>query len=173
MSEWFEEMSPALSFSGRTSRGELWVLVLLELKETTVRSPRVNPFQQGQTLQLYWKQRQPKHKKVIHKLGDADLLHVWSMTYKRFAYDSDFAKNDGFRDAGELRDWFGDPDFYGGKEYEVIHWKMQPEAIVTNCHAVLRYIKGMNDHFRKKEYLEVYGRVLETNLKLWREGLRL
>ena len=90
----------------------------------TCRAPRKKPIQKGGILYLYWKQRIPAHLKPIHLIGTAYCTGVKRIRYAQFAYDSDFAKRDGFRDFVEMQEWFGDPLECGSNEYDVISFKL-------------------------------------------------
>lgn len=114
---------PALSFSGTTSRGPFWELILKAAKTQTCRIPRKNPIKKGDKLKLYWKQRVPADKKPIHLIGFSMCTNVEKRRrYKDFAFDGAFARRDGFRDSLELQEWFGSPLEWGDEEYDVIHF---------------------------------------------------
>ena len=98
---------PAISFSGTTLRGAFWKLVITNQKRQTVRKPRKKPIKVGDKVTLYWKQRVPKNKKPVHKLGVATVIEVLPYKYSEFAEDSNFAWNDGFVSSSELQEWFG------------------------------------------------------------------
>ncbi len=116
-------MSPAISFSGETSRGPFWEQILEGRKTQTCRKPRVRPIHQNGWLRLYWKVR-VRGKKPIHFIGEALCVKVERMRYEDFAFDDGFAERDGFRDHQELQTWFGDPREYGAEEYDVIHFRL-------------------------------------------------
>lgn len=119
---------PALSFSGVTSLGPFWLLIRKEIKTQTCRMPRKKPIKKGDILFLYWRQRQSKKLKAErgepHKIGVAKCVKVERMKYRDFAFNSDFARRDGFASSIELRQWFGNPEFFGDEEYDVIHFQM-------------------------------------------------
>ena len=115
---------PAISFSGETSKGAFWQQIREGRKTQTCRKPRRNPVQKGDVLYLYWKQRIPADQKPIHFIGTAYCTSVKRIRYAQFAYDSDFAQRDGFRDFVEMQEWFGDPLEYGSDEYDVISFKL-------------------------------------------------
>lgn len=166
-------MSPALSFSGETSRGAFWVQILLELKNQTLRNPRKRPIKVGDLLKLYWKQRLSAHKKPIHLIGEAECIAVDRLLYNSYLVHEDAGRKDGFKDNAELREWLGDPELYGLEPYDVIQWKIDHEAIVTNCKALLKAIKRLKDPNLRLEYLEQYQTVLERNFAKWRKELIL
>jgi len=113
---------PALSFSGETSRGPFYQLILDGEKKQTVRLPRKRPIKQGDFLRLYWKQRTPKDKKPIHFIGPAKCTHVETVRKYNFLFNREFARRDGFSDELELQEWFGlDND---DALYTVIHFKL-------------------------------------------------
>lgn len=113
---------PAISFSCITHKGPCWYLILIGEKRQTVRKPRVRPISPGHILKLYWKQRIPANKKPIHLIGQAQCRNVERIYYKDFAFNDDFARADGFRNAEEMQEWFGDPLEYAMDEYDVISW---------------------------------------------------
>lgn len=116
---------PAISFSGTTSRGPFYVLILKREKTQTCRKPRKRPIKKGDKLVLYWKQRvsmKPPNFKPIHKIAVATCVDVERKKYREFAFDDDFARRDGFKDAEEMQEWFGDPLEYADEEYDVIHF---------------------------------------------------
>lgn len=114
---------PLVSFSGETSQGPFYKQIQEGRKTQTCRSPRKNPVIPGHTLYLYWKVRIPVEKKPIHFIGLAVCLKVERKKYHEFAFDDEFAHADGFRDAEEMQEWFGDPLEYADEEYDVIHFK--------------------------------------------------
>lgn len=118
---------PGISFSGETSQGPFWLQILEGRKIQTCRKPRKRPIKEGDTLYLYWKMRMPENKKPIHKIGEAVCLKVSRMKYGDFAFDDGFARRDGFKDAVELREWFGDPLKFGDEKYDVIEFKLREE----------------------------------------------
>jgi len=129
---------PALSFSGTTSQGAFWQQILEGKKTQTCRQPRKRPIKQGDKLKLYWKQRVPKSKKPIHLIGVAVCVKVERLKYLEFFDDDKFARRDGFRDADEMHDWFGDVWLNGDMEYDVIHFrlieKLDPEELAKFMH---------------------------------------
>ena len=127
---------PALSFSGVTSRGPLWKLILLREKTQTVREPRKRPIKKADKLILYWQQRRAlAAKKPIHKIGEATCIMVVTMRYEDFAFDDKFARADGFRDAEEMQEWFGDPLEYANEKYDVIYFDLYLwPALECVCH---------------------------------------
>lgn len=66
----------------------------------------------------------PKDKKPIHKIAEAVCVGVERRRYSDFAFDEIFARKDGFGDALEMREWFGDPVEFGDEEYDVIRFKV-------------------------------------------------
>ena len=115
---------PAISFSGITSRGPFWRLILNGEKSQTCRKPRKNPLKQRDRLTLYWKQRIPKSEKPIHLIAEAVCTKVERKRYSEFAFDDDFARRDGFKDHFEMQEWFGDPLKIADEEYDIIHFKI-------------------------------------------------
>ena len=115
---------PMISFSGETSRGAFWDLILRGEKTQTCRIPRKRPLEEKTIAMLYWKVRVRKDKKPIHLIGKALITKIERKKYGEFAFDDEFARRDGFRDHVELQDWFGDPSIYGEEEYDVIHFKL-------------------------------------------------
>jgi len=113
---------PAISFSGKTSRGDFWKLILDGDKTQTCRRPRKRPIKPDDSLILYWKQRVPASQKPIHKIAEGVCVSVVKRRYADFAFDDNFAKREGFRDAEEMQQWFGDPLEYGDEEYDVIEF---------------------------------------------------
>jgi hypothetical protein len=113
-----------LSFSGETSQGAFWRQILEGRKTQTCREPRKRPIKAGDPLYLYWKVRVPWNKKDIHFIGKFVCSKVTRMKYKEFAFDDAFARRDGFRDAVEMSEWFGNPyDFAcASNEYDVIEF---------------------------------------------------
>ena len=116
---------PAISFSGETSRGTFYDLILKEEKTQTCRKPRKRPIQKGDTLILYWKQRIPADKKPIHKIAEAHCTSVTRMQYGDFCFDEGFARMDGFKDSLEMQEWFGEPLECWRDEYDVIEFKLK------------------------------------------------
>jgi len=113
-----------ISFSGETSRGAFWDLILKGEKTQTCRIPRKRPLEEKTIAMLYWKVRVRKDKKPIHFIGKALITKIERKKYREFAFDDEFAWRDGFKDNQELQDWFGNPSVYGEKEYDVIHFKL-------------------------------------------------
>lgn len=113
---------PLISFSGESSLGPFWRLILDGRKTQTCRKPRIRPVKTGDKLRLYWKCRVPKCEKPIHFIGEAVCTGVTRMFYEDFAFNDDFARRDGFSDCFELQSWFGDPAVYGYERYDVICW---------------------------------------------------
>ena len=110
-----------ISFSGETSRGPFWKLILSGEKMQTVRRPRKRTIKTGELLHLYWKVRVAPTIKPIHKIGTAVCIEVVRMKYSDFYCDDEFARADGFRDSHELREWFeGSPLT---RQYDVIRWR--------------------------------------------------
>jgi len=97
---------PSISFSGITSRGPLWKLIIKREKTQTIRKPRKRPFKVGDTLYLYWKMRQPKAKKLVHLIGEAPCIKVRSVNLLDMWNDRENARADGFGSIFEFRDWF-------------------------------------------------------------------
>lgn len=69
-----------------------------------------------------------KDRKPIHLIGNAVCVKVERLKYFEFFDDDRFAKRDGFKDAEELQEWFGDVLQYGDEEYDVIHFQLIPPA---------------------------------------------
>jgi len=115
---------PMISFSGETSQGPFWRQILKGIKVQTCRRPRKYPIHEGDILQLYWKVRLRKDKKPIHFIGQARCIKVERKRYANFAFNDEFAKRDGFRDAEEMQEWFGNPLVYADDEMDVIHFKL-------------------------------------------------
>lgn len=116
---------PAISFSGTTSQGPFWKQILDGKKTQTCRLVRKRLIKKGDTLYLYWKQRVPTAKKPIHKIGTAICTKIERKQYWKFAEDDEFARRDGFRDAKEMQEWFGDPDSWEQfRVYDIIHFKL-------------------------------------------------
>jgi len=109
-----------ISFSGETSMGPFWKQILERRKTQTCRKPRKRPIREGDRLFLYWKSRVPKDKKPIHFIGKAVCVMAERKEYGEFAFDDEFARRDGFRDAPEMQEWFGDPLEHADEEYDVI-----------------------------------------------------
>ena len=93
-------------------------------KTQTCRQPRKRPIKQGDKLKLYWKQRVSPDKKPIHLIGVAVCVKVERLKYVEFFDDNRFAWRDGFRDAYEMQEWFGNVLLYGEMEYDIIHFKL-------------------------------------------------
>jgi len=115
---------PAISFSGTTSMGPFWSLILEGIKTQTCRTPRRNPVKQGDKLFLYWKQRTSKKKKPIHRIAVAVCTSVKRLSYIEFAFDNAFAHRDGFANFKEMQEWFGEPFIRGHFMYDVISFKL-------------------------------------------------
>lgn len=131
---------PALSFSGTSSLGQFWDLILRRIKTQTCRQPRKRPIKEDDHLHLYWKQRVPKEKKVIHLICEATCIKTEQRKYSDFFDDDDFAKREGFRDAKELQEWFGDVTLYGDETYDVIHFDLIPEKQISIMISMLQDI---------------------------------
>lgn len=102
-------MSPAISFSGESSRGKFYELILRGEKFLTTRYPRVRgQIQAGDVANLYWKQRTPIKDKPIHLIGKAHILHVFRMPSLLDAIlrISDYMKGEGFADLNELVEYW-------------------------------------------------------------------
>lgn len=115
-------MAPAISFSGRGERGPMWLLIKHGKKTQTVRKPRKRPIKKGYMIKLYWKQRTPRIKKLVHLIADAEVVKVQRMKYRDFAHDDKFARKDGFVNSAELRSWFGSVRLHGEDPYDVIEF---------------------------------------------------
>jgi hypothetical protein len=110
----------AISFSGETSRGPFYKLILSGEKKQTVRKPRKRPIKEDETLHFYWKQRTPMDQKPIHLIGKSVCTLVERVKKIDFIYDKGFALADGFGSLKEMQEWFGLNDLH--EEYDVIHW---------------------------------------------------
>lgn len=97
---------PSVSFSGTTTRGPFWDLILKGEKTQTIRKPRKRPFKVDDTLYHYWKMRQPKDKKPVHLIAEAPCISVIPVTLNQLWEDKENAKADGFGSIYEFRDWF-------------------------------------------------------------------
>lgn len=103
-------MSPAISFSGETSRGPFFKLILSGEKVLTTRYPRLRGrIEAGDVANLYWKQRTPAKDKPIHLIGEAYILHVSRVLNLLDAILSvpDYIRGEGFRDLAELHGYWG------------------------------------------------------------------
>lgn len=116
---------PGISFSGETSQGPFYRQILEGRKTQTCRKPLNRPIKEGDTLYLYWKMRMPADRKPIHKIGEAVCTKTSRMRYGDFAFNDDFARRDGFKDAEEMQEWFGDPLEFGDEEYDVIEFRLK------------------------------------------------
>ena len=124
-----------ISFSGETYEGQFWKQILEGRKTQTCRKPRKRPIKKGDKLYLYWKVRMRKTWKPIHFIGEALCTEVERRKYGDFALDDDFARRDGFHDALELQQWFGDPLESAEEEYDVIHFELisRPIHYLVGC----------------------------------------
>jgi len=156
---------PALSFSGVTSQGAFWELILLRRKTKTCRLRRKNPIKKGDHLRLYWKQRVPKSKKVIHLIGDATCVRVSRRLYMDFCQDNDFARSDGFKDYEEMQSWFGDPQLEGDITYDVIHFKLLPRSLSVMIHQVTEILRAYDG-------LDYLGSAVVISRKFWEGYLK-
>ncbi len=111
---------PALSFKGTTSLGPFHVQIREGSKVQTCRESTAHKIEEGNLLTLYWKQRVPIKEKPVHLIAYAYCRGVELIPYREFAFDNDFAVRDGFRDAAEMQEWFGDPIEEGETVYRVI-----------------------------------------------------
>ena len=113
-------MSPAISFSGKTSRGPFYELILKGEKVLTTRYPRLKGrIEAGDLVNLYWKQRQPMlfiatpgnmhYSKPIHKIGEAYVVNVSRVFNLLDAILTipDYIRGEGFRDLAELHGYWG------------------------------------------------------------------
>lgn len=111
---------PAISFSGTTSRGPFYDLILKKEKCQTCREPRKRPIRVGPFLRLYWLQRVPRNKKPIHLIASAQCIEVKRIRLIDVWNDEAFAKADGFGSLEEFRDWFY-PDWRIEERFDSIH----------------------------------------------------
>ncbi len=90
---------PALNFTVFKEK------ILNGTKRQTIRTPRKRPIKKGDTLYLFWHQRQK----------DCELLKVTkcpqteTLSFRDLAFSDkseDIAKADGFKDVEEMRKWF-------------------------------------------------------------------
>lgn len=114
---------PAISFSGITSRGPFYELILNEEKMQTIRGPRVHPVKAEDELHLWWKQRLDKKywdKTPIRLIAYATCIEVERVYLADIWRDKENALADGFQSLNEFQEWFvGYPAY---QELDIIKW---------------------------------------------------
>ena len=103
-------MSPAISFSGETSRGPFFKLILRGAKVLTTRYPRLRGrIEAGDIVNLYWNQRTPAKDKPIHLIGKAYVEHVYHVPnlLEAILTIPDYFWKEGFETERELLDYWG------------------------------------------------------------------
>ena len=103
-------MSPAISFSGETSRGAFYELILSGEKVLTTRHPRLRGrIEAGDVAKLYWKQRTPAKDKPIHLIGEAYIMYVYHVPNLLNAILDipSYARREGFKNLAELHGYWG------------------------------------------------------------------
>jgi len=87
---------PAISFT------MFYDKILKGRKKQTIRAVKKRVIKPGDTLYLYWHQRQ----KDCKLLKITKCTEVFKLSYRDFAYEEEIAKADGFKNTEEMRKWF-------------------------------------------------------------------
>jgi len=89
-------------------------------KKQTIRPVGKRKIEPGDTLYLYWHQRQ----KDCELLKVTKCISVYRMCYQDFCRQESIAKKDGFRNAQEMRDWFEKTHRpFPCDKFQIIRWE--------------------------------------------------